>query len=78
MIEFRYDRADDVGSALGLIGESGKYLAGGTNLVDLMRETIERPASLVDVTGLPAAIEDTIQGGVRIGAALPCAQQLKR
>ncbi len=35
-----------------------KYLGGGTNLVDLMRETIERPAALVDVTGLAAAIED--------------------
>ena len=36
-----------------------KYLGGGTNLVDLMRETIERPDALVDVTGLSAAIEET-------------------
>jgi len=70
MIEFRYDRADDVGSALGLIGESGKYLAGGTNLVDLMRETIERPTALVDVSGISGSIEEQAGGGVRIGAGV--------
>ncbi len=36
-----------------------KYLGGGTNLVDLMRETIERPDALVDVTGLSSEIEET-------------------
>ena len=46
-----------------------KYLGGGTNLIDLLRETIERPEALVDVTGLSSAIEETEDGGVLIGAA---------
>jgi xanthine dehydrogenase YagS FAD-binding subunit len=70
MIEFRYNRADDVGTALSLIGEGGKYLAGGTNLVDLMRETIERPTALVDVSGISGSIEEQSAGGVRIGAGV--------
>jgi len=70
MIEFRYDRADDVGTALGLISESGKYLAGGTNLVDLMRETIERPTALVDVSGISGSLEEQAGGGMRIGAGV--------
>lgn len=46
-----------------------KFLGGGTNLVDLMREGIEQPAHLVDVTRLPLAqIEERPDGGVRIGA----------
>ncbi|MEW6627318.1 MAG: xanthine dehydrogenase family protein subunit M, partial [Pseudomonadota bacterium] len=50
-------------------GAAGKYLGGGTNLVDLMRETIERPASLIDVTGLDSAIAEQPDGGLLIGAA---------
>ncbi len=46
-----------------------RYLGGGTNLVDLMRETVERPSALVDVTGLSAGIEGTAAGGLLIGAA---------
>jgi xanthine dehydrogenase YagS FAD-binding subunit len=46
-----------------------KYLGGGTNLVDLMREKIERPAILVDVSGLASTIVRTNNGGVLIGAA---------
>src|SRR5262249_62369886 len=46
-----------------------RFLAGGTNLVDLMREGIEQPGLLVDVTGLPLeAVEDLPDGGLRIGA----------
>ena len=71
MIEFTYARASDPAHAL-LLGaaQGARYLGGGTNLVDLMRETIEQPRELVDVTGLPAAIEETEQGGLRIGAAV--------
>jgi xanthine dehydrogenase YagS FAD-binding subunit len=70
MNPFTYARAEQAEEAVRLgTKDSAKYLGGGTNLVDLMRETIERPASLVDVTGLPAAIEDTPAGGLRIGAA---------
>jgi xanthine dehydrogenase YagS FAD-binding subunit len=67
---FTYARAGNAEEALHLAATQGsKYLGGGTNLVDLMRETIERPASLVDVTGLSSAIEETAEGGLRIGAA---------
>ena len=52
MTPFRYERATDTAAAIRLIGSGGKYLAGGTNLVDLMRETVERPATLVDVSDL--------------------------
>ncbi len=70
MIPFRYARANDVTEALRLGGaERAKYLGGGTNLVDLMRETLERPTSLVDVTGLSSAIDERGEGGLLIGAA---------
>lgn len=71
MIEFSYARASDPSHAL-LLGsaEGARYLGGGTNLVDLMRETIEQPRELVDVTGLDAGIEETGQGGLLIGASV--------
>lgn len=70
MNPFTYARAQHEEEAIRLAApQDAKYLGGGTNLVDLMRETIERPASLVDVTGLSAAIEDTFDGGLRIGAS---------
>ena len=70
MIELTYTRAADAADAIRRAGaENAKYLGGGTNLVDLMRETVEVPAALVDVTGLPGEIEETSDGGVMIGAA---------
>ena len=70
MTPFTFDRAPDAAAALKLGAIAGaKYLGGGTNLVDLMRETIEMPESLIDVTGLPNAIE-AHEGGVRMGAAV--------
>lgn len=70
MIPFGYTRAGDAAQALELVGAGeAKFLGGGTNLVDLMRETIERPAALVDVTGLSDTIEETADGGLLIGAA---------
>ncbi len=71
MTPFRYARAADVPEALRLGAEPGaSYLGGGTNLVDLLRETVARPERLVDVSGLPAAIEETAAGGLRIDAAV--------
>ena len=65
-----YSRAADAPEALRLgVVAGSKYLGGGTNLVDLMRETVERPARLVDVTGLSGAIEEREDGGLVIGAA---------
>jgi xanthine dehydrogenase YagS FAD-binding subunit len=69
MTPFTYSRASDTETALRLGAMGGRYLGGGTNLVDLMRETIERPTSLVDVTGLSSAIEDREDGSLLIGAA---------
>ena len=70
MTPFTFARARDAGEAV-LLGSapSARYLGGGTNLVDLMRETIEQPRSLVDVTGLSTTIEDRDDGSLVIGAA---------
>ncbi len=70
MIELTYSRAADAAEAIQRVGSgTAKYLGGGTNLVDLMRETIEAPSALVDVTGLADGIEETGDGGLMIGAA---------
>ena len=71
MTPFDYARAGDAAEAVRLGGAAGaKYLGGGTNLVDLMRETVERPAALVDVTGLSDGIEERDDGSLLIGAAV--------
>ena len=71
MTPFSYERATDQQAALAIGARAGaKYLGGGTNLVDLMRETIERPQALIDVTGLSGGIEKTEDGGLRIGAGV--------
>ena len=71
MNPFDYARAGDVAEAvrLGAVPEAA-FLGGGTNLVDLMRETVARPSHLVDVTGLSGGIEDTASGGLLIGAGV--------
>jgi xanthine dehydrogenase YagS FAD-binding subunit len=70
MTPFNFSRAASADNAvrLGAIAQA-RYLGGGTNLVDLMRETIEQPAALVDVTGLSCAIEERGDGSLLIGAA---------
>lgn len=71
MTPFSYVRAIDAADAVRLGGmDHTKYLGGGTNLVDLLRETIERPTALVDVTGLSAGIEEREDGSLLIGAAV--------
>ena len=71
MNPFDYARAGDVAEAvrLGAV-PAAAFLGGGTNLVDLMRETVARPSHLVDVTGLSGGIEDTASGGLLIGAGV--------
>ncbi|RZM21164.1 MAG: xanthine dehydrogenase family protein subunit M, partial [Sphingomonas sp.] len=71
MNPFDYARAGDVAEAvrLGAV-PAAAFLGGGTNLVDLMRETVARPSHLVDVTGLSGGIEDTVSGGLLIGAGV--------
>ena len=71
MTPFSYGHAHDTAEAVRLGREErARYLGGGTNLVDLMRETVERPTSLVDVTALPAEIEELENGGLLIGSAI--------
>ncbi|WP_375394785.1 FAD binding domain-containing protein [uncultured Sphingomonas sp.] len=71
MTPFTYAKADSAPDALRLAGDDAgaRYLGGGTNLVDLMREGIERPATVVDVTGLSDAITTEDDGSLTIGAA---------
>jgi len=70
MRPFAYVRAVDVDAAVqAAAGPGAKFLGGGTNLVDLMRQGIERPDTVVDVTGLPLdRVEELPDGGLRIGA----------
>src|SRR5438105_7305618 len=70
MNPFRYERASDVASACASAAlPAAKFVAGGTNLVDLMKLQIEAPAQLVDITRLPLdRIEETAEGGLRLGA----------
>ncbi|WP_151476142.1 FAD binding domain-containing protein [Streptomyces albicerus] len=73
MKEFGYQRAFDVSGAVALLDADpdARVLGGGTNLVDLMKTGVERPARLVDVRELPLdKIELTDDGGLRIGATV--------
>jgi xanthine dehydrogenase YagS FAD-binding subunit len=68
---FTYERATDAAGAVKSAAEhpGARFIAGGTNLLDLMKLEIEHPAHLIDVGRLPLAeIEDTPEGGLRIGA----------
>ncbi|MFE3033808.1 MULTISPECIES: FAD binding domain-containing protein [Streptomyces] len=69
MYPFAFTKASDTREALNAGRRGGRYIAGGTTLVDLMRETVERPETLVDITGLPLReVIVTERGGLRIGA----------
>jgi xanthine dehydrogenase YagS FAD-binding subunit len=74
MNSFQYSRASDVADAVRQMGAdpTAKFIAGGTNLLDLMKEDVERPTLLIDITRLPLrSVEATPGGGVRIGALVP-------
>lgn len=71
MRAFSYERAKSPAEAAAAAARTAdaRFIAGGTNLLDLMKFEIETPAHLIDVNGLGLdAIEDTADGGVRIGA----------
>ncbi|QES46894.1 molybdopterin dehydrogenase [Streptomyces venezuelae] len=71
MRPFSYLSAPDVATAVGAIAEhpGARFLGGGTNLVDLIRQNIERPDTVVDISRLPLdRIEELPDGGLRIGA----------
>ena len=72
MINFAYTRAGSITEAIGEKTQAnggGQFLAGGTNLVDLLKENVARPRQLIDINCLPlAAIEELPEGGLRLGA----------
>jgi len=66
---FAYTRVTDVPAALAALHDPGvRLLGGGTNLLDLMKNGVEQPAHLVDVTRLPLDVIEERGGGLRIGA----------
>ncbi|MGP9688173.1 FAD binding domain-containing protein [Psychrobacter sp. AOP22-C1-C5] len=69
MRRFEYDRADaPQQAAMSASAKEAAFIAGGTNLLDLMKLEIETPIKLVDVTRLPLEqVEMTVEGGLRIG-----------
>jgi xanthine dehydrogenase YagS FAD-binding subunit len=74
MNNFDYARASDVADAVRMIAADpgAKFIAGGTNLVDLMKENVAHPSRLIDITHLPLKqVDETQYGGVRIGALVP-------
>lgn len=71
MRAFTYERASSPQQAARAVSErqGAKFIAGGTNLIDLMKIEVETPTHLVDVNGLGLeSIEPTEEGGLRIGA----------
>src|SRR5262249_17688438 len=71
MINFQYVRASSVGDAVSLLAGNpkAKFVAGGTNLIDLMKMDVERPSTLIDISRLALdQVEETAEGGLRIGA----------
>jgi xanthine dehydrogenase YagS FAD-binding subunit len=74
MIDFQYTRAANIADAVRQISANpeAKFIAGGTNLIDLMKDDVERPAQLIDISRLPLnSVEETAAGGLRIGALVP-------
>jgi xanthine dehydrogenase YagS FAD-binding subunit len=70
MQTFRYSQPKSVDNALDVSSrQNGKFIAGGTTLVDLMKLNVEKPTALVDINGLPLdRIEQTPDGGLKVGA----------
>lgn len=70
MNNFSYARAESVENAISEIGkaETAKFIAGGTNLIDLLKYNIEKPAHLVDVGRLPFNKIEETENGLRLGA----------
>ncbi|EWY41646.1 molybdopterin dehydrogenase [Skermanella stibiiresistens SB22] len=73
MRTFDYARADTPEAAVAGFAQTGtRFIAGGTNLLDLMKLQIETPTRLVDISRLPLAdIEEREDGGLTIGALVP-------
>ncbi|MHC8317678.1 FAD binding domain-containing protein [Pseudomonas sp. LB3P31] len=69
MNPFHYSKPASVQDAVHLAGPASRFIAGGTNLLDLMKENLTRPEHLIDITGLPLReVRETDSGGLLIGA----------
>src|SRR2546429_672994 len=74
MINFQYARANNIADAVRQMASdpAAKFIAGGTNLIDLMKEDVERPSRLIDISRLPLkTVVETADGGLLIGALVP-------
>ena len=73
MRTFDYVRADSPAAAVAAGAVAGaRFIAGGTNLIDLMKSEIETPTTLVDISRLDLGrVEEAADGGLRIGALVP-------
>jgi xanthine dehydrogenase YagS FAD-binding subunit len=73
-MNFQYVRATNVADAVRQVSTdpAAKFIAGGTNLIDLMKYDVERPVRLIDISRLPlATVKETSTGGLLIGALVP-------
>jgi len=70
MNRFDYVRPNTVAEAVQALGADpqARFIAGGTNLIDLMKYDVERPGRLIDITRLPLREIEERDGGLRIGA----------
>lgn len=69
MTPFAYSKPAAIDEAVRLAGPDSLFIAGGTNLVDLMKENLVRPKRLIDINALPLRdVTATADGGLRIGA----------
>lgn len=68
MFPFTYTKAADESAALAAGASGARYVAGGTTLVDLMRETVERPGAVVDINALPYRDVDLDRSRLRVGS----------
>ena len=74
MNNFEFSRASDVADAVRQMAADpgARFVAGGTNLIDLIKEGVARPSRLIDITRLPLGrLDETSDGGLRIGALVP-------
>src|SRR6201987_2622804 len=74
MNNFEFSRASDVADAVRQMAADpgARFVAGGTNLIDLIKEGVARPSRLIDITRLPLKqVQETRDGGLRIGALVP-------
>ena len=75
MHPFSYLKVDSQAAAVAAARRGGRFIAGGTTLVDLMREEVERPDALIDISALRMrAITPTRSGGIRLGALATMAE----